>query len=377
MEAALKKLKTLQTEMEDCLIERGSQIEAMLAALIASAHVLLLGPPGTAKSLLARIVCDAITEATYFEWLLTKFSTPEELFGPISMTGLKNDEYRRITKGKLPEAHVALVDEIFKGNSAIQNNMLSIVNERKFHNNGTVVDVPLISCIGASNELPQGEELGALYDRFLIKFWVEYIEDDNSFCDLLEGVKGNTEPKTKITLEEIKELQKALESITVSRDFLNTVREIHHELERVGVTASDRRWKAAIKIMKAYALLRGQQEVTTDELEVLADILWHKPEDRKTVYNVVAPRANPLNLKAVEYLDAAKEIYKKWQSVPKNADPKVTQEATLEANGSLTEIGKTIKDDIDCGKESKTKKLKDALETVTRYQKEVVASFGI
>ncbi len=377
MKEALKKLKTLQTEMEGCLIERNVQIEAMLAALISGVHVLLLGPPGTAKSLMARMLCNAIDKANYFEWLLTKFSTPEELFGPVSMTGLKNDEYRRITKGKLPESHMAFLDEIFKANSAILNALLTLINERVFHNNGDHVEVPLLSCIGASNELPAGEELGALYDRFLIKFWVEYIENDDAFCDLLEGAKGNDEPKTKLTLDEIKELQKSIESVTVSRDFLNTVRDIHHELERVGVTASDRRWKAAIRVMKGYAVLRGQTEVTTDELEVLADILWHKPEDRKTVYNVVAPRANPLNLKAVEYLDAAKEIYKKWQSVPKNAEPKATQEATLEANGSLTEIGKTIKEDIDCGKESKTKKLKDALETVTRYQKEVVASFGI
>ncbi|HUU89330.1 MAG TPA: AAA family ATPase [Candidatus Glassbacteria bacterium] len=377
MEAVLKKLKTLQSELEGCLIERGVQIEALLAALVAGAHVLLLGPPGTAKSLLVRLVCNAIEEANYFEWLLTKFSTPEELFGPISMNGLKNDEYRRITKGKLPEAHVGFVDEIFKGNSAIQNTMLTILNEKKFHNNGSHIDVPLISCIGASNELPQGEELGALYDRFVIKFWVNYISDDDAFCDLLDGSKGNSEPTTKLTLDEIKELQKSIESVTVSRDFLNTIREIHHELERAGVTASDRRWKAAIKVMRAYAVIRGQTEVTSDELEVLADILWHKPEDRKIVYNIVAPRANPLNLKAVEFLDSSKEIYKIWQKSSDMTDATGIQQAALQANGSLNEIGKNIKEIISCADESKTKKLKDALETIKRYQKEVVSALGL
>lgn len=372
MEKALEKIKKLQGEMEDCLIERSAQIEAMLAALVASVHVLLLGPPGTAKSMLARMLCDAIDGADYFEWLLTKFSTPEELFGPISMNGLKNDEYRRITKGKLPEAHVAFIDEIFKANSAILNSLLTLINERKFHNDGDSVAVPLLSCIGASNELPAGEELGALYDRFLLKFWVTHIEDDKAFCDLLAGTKGNSKPQTKLTLDEIKTLQQGVDSVEVKRDFLNTVREIHHELERAGITASDRRWKAAIKVMKSFALLRGQQEVTNDELEVLADVLWEKPEDRKVVYGVVAPRANPLNLKAVEYLDAAKETYQNWKK-SSNDDGS----SALQANGAFKEMCKHIGEDLADRPDNKTKKLKDALETVKRYQREVVTSLGI
>lgn len=365
MKAALKKLQKLQEEMDSVLIERNVQVEATLAALIAGTNILLLGPPGTAKSLMARMVCNAIDNGNYFEWLLTKFSTPEEIFGPISFKGMKNDEYRRITQGKLPEAHYALLDEIFKANSAILNSMLTALNEHIFHNNGKANKIPLLSCIGASNELPQGEELGALYDRFPLKFWVEYIEDDDAFCALLEGTKGNSTPTSKITIDEIKKLQASVDDIPIDPEIIKTMRSLHHELKRKGVVASDRRWKAAVRIMKAYAMLRGYDKVTNDELEVLADVLWEKPEDRKTVYKVVAPKANPFNLKAVEFEDAAKEIYEKWKE---DAD---STEAAKEANGMLKEIKKSIEDEMQDRPPERTKKLQDVFAKVRRFQKEI------
>jgi MoxR-like ATPase len=141
--------------------------------VLAGEHVLLLGPPGTAKSALVRAIAQAFG-GTYFERLLTKFSTPEELFGPISLKALEQDRYQRVTAGKLPEAEFAFVDEVFKANSAILNSLLTAMNERLFHNDGAPTQMPLVALFGASNELPEGKELEALFDRFLLRFDVQY-----------------------------------------------------------------------------------------------------------------------------------------------------------------------------------------------------------
>ena len=167
-------MQQLRTDLASRFPERKTVIDGALCAVLAGEHVLLLGPPGTAKSALARAIAQAFSGA-YFERLLTKFSTPEELFGPVSLKALKQDRFSRVISGKLPEAEFAFVDEIFKANSAILNSLLSLVNKRVFHNDGTPVRCPLVTMFGASNELPDGKELEALFDRFLLRFDVGYL----------------------------------------------------------------------------------------------------------------------------------------------------------------------------------------------------------
>jgi MoxR-like ATPase len=366
-QTALEKMKELQGELNGIIVEREDEIEGSLAALIAGVHVLFLGPPGTAKSLLANNICKAIDGGTFFQWLLTKFSTPEELFGPYSLKGLENDEYRRITTNKLPEAVIAFLDEIFKANSAILNTLLTLINEREFHNNGGASRVPLLSCFGASNELPQGEELGALYDRFLLRYWITEIQDDVQFKELLKGDLGSTTPKVRITIAEIAELKNSLKNINISDELLEAIREIQLELKSKGVKASDRRWKTSMNVLRAFALLRGQTEVTSDELEVLADILWAAPEDRKTIFEVVSPKANPLNLKAIEYLDAAKEVFDNWKFDQDNDN------LAIQAHGQIKEILKNLNADLQDRPDSKTRKLKATKDQIVSFQKSIQA----
>src|SRR6059036_2349441 len=153
-----EKLKKIRDELRQTFLERADLIDGALAALLSSNHVLVIGPPGTAKSMLADELCRRIEGADYFQWLLTKFTTPEEIFGAVSLKALENDDYRRVTAYKLPEAHISFLDEIFKANSSILNALLTLINERFFHNGRERVSVPLITMFGAANELPDEDE---------------------------------------------------------------------------------------------------------------------------------------------------------------------------------------------------------------------------
>src|SRR5436190_9037595 len=129
-----EQLRRIREELAQAFLERSEAIDGALTALLAGHHVLLIGPPGTAKSMLADELCRRLDGAAYFQWLLTKFTTPEELFGAVSLRALEADDYRRVTTHKLPEAHIAFLDEVFKANSSILNSILTVMNERRFHN---------------------------------------------------------------------------------------------------------------------------------------------------------------------------------------------------------------------------------------------------
>src|SRR6201987_3305775 len=190
------KFAAIRDELNHVFLERTELIDGALCALLSASHVLVIGPPGTAKSMLADEICRRIEGANYFQWLLTKFSTPEEIFGAVSLKGLEQDDYRRVTDNKLPETHIAFLDEIFKANSSILNALLTVINERLFHNGRQRITVPLITMFGASNELPDEEELTALYDRFMLRFTVDYVVEEFRFLKMLEG----TRPAARTTL---------------------------------------------------------------------------------------------------------------------------------------------------------------------------------
>lgn len=300
-----QRLEQLRQELRHAFLEREHIIDGFLSALLSRQHILLLGPPGTAKSALAQELCKAFDGAEYFSWLLTRFSTPEELFGPISLSGLQQDRFERKVEGKLPEAHITFLDECFKANSAILNALLTIINEREFHNNGHPVQCPLISVVGASNELPESEELEALFDRFALRYWVQYISDTSNMRRLLSA--HNPVVSTRLTLTELEQLQQEAAQIAIPDTTIEGIIAIKSRLEDEGFRSSDRRWRQSLGVLKAYAYLEGDAEVNEEHFDLLPNALWREPKDRQAISGIIASVGNPLSVKSLEILDAAQE----------------------------------------------------------------------
>jgi MoxR-like ATPase len=299
--------------------ERNHAINGALCSILAGEHVLLIGPPGTAKSALARSIAQAFS-GVYFERLLTKFSTPEELFGPISLKALEQDRFARVVQGKLPEAEFAFVDEIFKANSAILNSLLTLVNERVFHNDGAPIKCPLVTMFGASNELPEGKELEALFDRFLLRFDVGYLLRPAN----LKAVMLAPDPvlSTAMTMADLRKAQKETGAVKITDATVDAVIAIREACAAEGIIASDRRWKKALKLLQAAAYLAGAKETCPEDAALLTDSLWREPKERSKVARLVGKLADPVGSQAAEILDAARETGQKVAAIKTGNDRK-------------------------------------------------------
>lgn len=280
-----EKLRRIRDELQQVFLERTELIDGALAALLASQHVLVIGPPGTAKSMLADELCRRITGGNYFQWLLTKFTTPEEVFGAVSLKALEQDDYRRVTAHKLPEAHIAFLDEIFKASSSILNAILTIINERLFHNGREIVPVPLLTLFGASNELPEDDELMALYDRFLLRFVVDYIVEDFRFLKMLQS--RPPAERTTLTLTELRQMQNEVQALPVPAYIYRTITDIRRELQKKNLIASDRRYRQSLGLLQALAYLRERKEVAEADLFFLEHVLWKDPGEREEVRSTI------------------------------------------------------------------------------------------
>lgn len=372
MERAIEKLRKIRAELKARYLERDDVIDGAFCALVTGSHLLLVGPPGTAKSQLANDVCRRIEGARYFQWLLTKFTTPEELFGAVSLKGLENDEYRRVTSGKLPEAHIAFLDEIFKASSSILNTLLTVMNERVFYNGTEKTEIPLITLFGASNELPSEEdELEALYDRFLLRYVVDYIKEDFRFLKMLNSDDGEADGLT-ITFSELETCRDEARAIAVPSNILKLISRIRRELTKKGIVPSDRRYKHSVSLLKARAYLEGRSAVTEDDLRLFENVLWREPGEKAEIQSVIHQALHGYKDRLRELLIQAKELEaysrREWES------EEMLIKANIEAQTKLKQIGSRLGELVDEYRErgKPTDEITQAREEIENIQKEIL-----
>ncbi|MGM9425401.1 AAA family ATPase [Hydrogenophaga sp. MI9] len=266
-------------ELERGLLQRDVAARALLLAALAGEHVLLLGPPGTAKSELARRLQRLLPGAHYFERLLTRFSVPEELFGPLSLKALEDDRYERLTAGYLPSAEVAFLDEVFKANSAILNTLLGLLHERCFDNGSQRVDVPLVCLVGASNEVPQDESLHAFYDRFLLRVPVMPV-DDAHFAALLQAARpeGEAHPDARLSSASLAALREQAAEVSLGEAVIALLETARERARNTQQTVSDRRWRQTAALLQVQAASRDANEVSAWDAWVLPFVLAGDPQ---------------------------------------------------------------------------------------------------
>lgn len=286
----------LLKELGHDLYEREQTLAIALLAAIVGHNTFLYGPPGTAKSLISRRLSSAFKEPRYFEYLMNRFSTPEEVFGPVSIKELKEDRYIRQIEGYLPTADFAFLDEIWKSSPAILNNLLTIINEHLFKNGNERITVPLKSLIAASNEVPvENQGLDALYDRFIVRLCVPPVSDKQNFEKLISSKSSEERPKISedllISCDELNQWRERISYVKLSNDTLEIIHAIRYELaeqfDKLKVYVSDRRWQRAALLLKASAFCNGRTITNLSDTILLTHCLWITPENQKSVADLV------------------------------------------------------------------------------------------
>ena len=383
----LERFKLLLQEMNRGIYEKNTEISLSLLAALAGESVILLGPPGVAKSMVARQLKTAFRDARSFEYLMSRFSTPDEIFGPVSIQKLKtSDTYERAVEGYLPTADVVFLDEIWKAGPAIQNTLLTVINEKIFRNGNREMHLPLKLLVAASNELPaKGEGLEALWDRFVIRIESRPIKLEKNFRAMLletptdflgptdftdstdfsgsTGGLGHADfsdsagfSDLKITAEEYAEWAEKICKIGVKEEVLDAISAIRKSLravnvdeaaERRNIYVSDRRWKNIVRLLRTSAFMQDREEVDICDLLPIYHCLWQEPEERDAIRSIVIRALfSPFAEKLVEMKNALAEDIK-YHRVRRNPDDGRDYEGEIETlSDGLTSLERQLGENL-------------------------------
>jgi MoxR-like ATPase len=288
------RLAQMARVLESSFLGKEEVIRLMLISTIAGEHAVLIGPPGTAKSALIRMFA-RLLQARYFEYLLTRFTEPNEIFGPVDIAAFREGRYQRRVEGMLPESEIVFLDEVFKSNSAILNALLTLLNERRYTSGGTVLKCPMLSCFGASNEVPTDETLTAIFDRFLLRIRSDNL-DAYHFQDLLQkGIQNemmnlaDTPIQPLASAAEIGALHRSFsQRMKFSEEFFSAYKGLVFQIRAEGVTLSDRRVVKLLKLFAASAYLDGRANPDASDFFVLKHI-WNNEDQSAILEAIVAP----------------------------------------------------------------------------------------
>jgi len=306
----VSKIEAIRDRAARMYVGRDEVAEAIALGIVSERNLLLIGVPGTAKTAIVKEMVSSFCpdDGDIFSVLLTKFTTPKEVFGPIDILKLKEGKNIVLTDGYLPSAKVAVLDEVFKGSSAILNSLLTIVNEGIFKANGTTWEkCPLRMTVGISNEYPEDPTLlAAFYDRFPIKLKVDSL-DGSSFRNMLDSVCDkrieNAKPVQSLTDADFDEINALRNAVTVSSKMLDTISEIREQARVKGVEISDRRWVQVINILKAHAVMNRTTEVTVSDLKCLSYVVWNTDDDRSIINQILPQFAEPIERELMMIFD--------------------------------------------------------------------------
>ena len=388
----LERFKLLLQEMNRGIYEKNTEISLSLLAALAGESVILLGPPGVAKSMVARQLKTAFRDARSFEYLMSRFSTPDEIFGPVSIQKLKtSDTYERAVEGYLPTADVVFLDEIWKAGPAIQNTLLTVINEKIFRNGNREMHLPLKLLVAASNELPaKGEGLEALWDRFVIRIESRPIKLEKNFRAMLleaptdflgptdftdstdfsgsTGGLGHADfadfSELKITAEEYAEWTEKICKIGVKEEVLDAISAIRKSLravnvdeaaERRNIYVSDRRWKNIVRLLRTSAFMQDREEVDICDLLPIYHCLWQEPEERDAIRSIVIRALfSPFAEKLVEMKNALAEDIK-YHRVRRNPEDGRDYEGEIETlSDGLTSLERQLGENLFVSSDDKT-----------------------